>query len=223
LLPAAATPGRAPAGAADGSVVLFQGDSITDAGRDRGVADPNSAGALGSGYPLLVASAALAAHPDRGLRFYNRGISGNKVPDLAARGARGRGVRPTPAGVQRPGAPQHAAILGRRWRPPHPRRPRRHRGAVASRGEAVIVGLLSLATRLAAQDAPLEAFRDNIAAIHARDRAAYLAHYLHTPALARVGPDGLHQGYEEFAQGAGAGWPDTLVATHFRVVPLTPD
>src|SRR5256886_5178130 len=72
---------------ADGSVVLFQGDSITDAGRDRGVADRNSAGALGSGYPLLAAAAALAAHPDRGLRFYNRGISGNKVPDLAARWA----------------------------------------------------------------------------------------------------------------------------------------
>src|SRR5881397_2560668 len=87
LLPAATTAGRAPAGAADGTVVLFQGDSITDAGRDRGLADPNSAGALGSGYPLLVASAALAAHPDRGLRFYNRGISGNKVPDLAARWA----------------------------------------------------------------------------------------------------------------------------------------
>src|SRR5438477_12896984 len=56
-------------------------------GRDRGVADPNSARALGSGYPLLVASAALAAYPDRGLRFYNRGISGNKVPDLQARWA----------------------------------------------------------------------------------------------------------------------------------------
>src|SRR2546430_8500466 len=58
LLPAAAAAGRAPVGAADGSVVLFQGDSITDAGRDRGVADPNSAGALGSGYPLLAAAAA---------------------------------------------------------------------------------------------------------------------------------------------------------------------
>src|SRR5207247_8664030 len=79
--------GRAPAGSTDGTVVLFQGDSITDAGRDRGVADPNSASALGSGYPLLVASAALAAHPDRGLRFYNRGLSRNKVPDLAARRA----------------------------------------------------------------------------------------------------------------------------------------
>src|SRR5437016_6142248 len=86
LWPAAATADRAPA-PTDGTVILFQGDSITDAGRDRGVADPNAARALGSGYPLLVAAAALAARPDRGLRFYNRGVSGNKVPDLAARWA----------------------------------------------------------------------------------------------------------------------------------------
>src|SRR2546430_9977579 len=105
----------------------------------------------------------------------------------------------------------------------------RHRGAVASRGKAlrpivaVTLALLPTAAPLAAQGTALDAFRDNIAAIHARDRAAYLSHYLHTPALARVGPDGLHQGYEEFAQGAGAAWPDTLLPTHFRVVPLTPD
>src|SRR3989442_11890344 len=36
---------------------------------------------------------------------------------------------------------------------------------------------------------PMEAFRGNIAAIHARDRAAYLSHYLHTPELARVDGD----------------------------------
>jgi len=87
LWPAAATPDGPPAGATDGTVVLFQGDSITDCGRDRTVATANAAGALGTGYPLLVAAAALAAHPDRGLRFYNRGVSGNKVPDLAARWA----------------------------------------------------------------------------------------------------------------------------------------
>jgi lysophospholipase L1-like esterase len=75
----------APARSADGLVVLFQGDSITDAGRDRQVSEPNLARGLGSGYPLLVAAAALAAHPDRALRFYNRGVSGNKVPDLASR------------------------------------------------------------------------------------------------------------------------------------------
>jgi lysophospholipase L1-like esterase len=87
LWPAARTAHRAPARTADGAVVLFQGDSITDAGRDRAVVEPNAARALGSGYPLLVAAAALAAHPDRALRFYNRGVSGNKVPDLAARWA----------------------------------------------------------------------------------------------------------------------------------------
>jgi lysophospholipase L1-like esterase len=76
---------QTPASAPDGTVILFQGDSITDCGRHRTAAEPNSAGALGTGYPLLVASAALAAHPERGLRFYNRGVSGNKVPDLQQR------------------------------------------------------------------------------------------------------------------------------------------
>ena len=67
------------------TVILFQGDSVTDCGRNRTVTDPNSAGPLGTGYPLLVASAELAAHPESGLRFYNRGISGNKIPDLEQR------------------------------------------------------------------------------------------------------------------------------------------
>jgi lysophospholipase L1-like esterase len=69
------------------AVVLFQGDSVTDCGRDRAVADPNAAGPLGTGYPLLIASAELAAQPQRGLKFYNRGISGNKIPDLEQRWA----------------------------------------------------------------------------------------------------------------------------------------
>jgi len=81
-LPIGAVTTQAPA---NGTVVLFQGDSITDAGRNRASADANSAGALGSGYPLLVASAVLAARPGGALRFYNRGISGNKVPDLQQR------------------------------------------------------------------------------------------------------------------------------------------
>ncbi len=80
---AIAEPPQAPA--SKGTVVLFQGDSITDASRNRESGDPNAAGALGNGYPLLVASAVLAARPAGGLRFYNRGISGNKVPDLQQR------------------------------------------------------------------------------------------------------------------------------------------
>jgi lysophospholipase L1-like esterase len=70
-----------------GTVVLFQGDSITDWGRNRAVGDPNVSAALGTGYPLLVASAELAAHPESALKFYNRGVSGNKVPDLEQRWA----------------------------------------------------------------------------------------------------------------------------------------
>ncbi len=65
--------------------VLFQGDSITDAGRNRGAAAPNQADALGVGYPLRVASTLLEEHPERGLLCFNRGVSGNTVPDLAAR------------------------------------------------------------------------------------------------------------------------------------------
>src|SRR5258705_4250978 len=61
-----------------GTVVLFQGDSITDCGRDRASADPNRAGPLGTGYPLLIAAAELAARPERGLKVFNRGISGNR-------------------------------------------------------------------------------------------------------------------------------------------------
>jgi len=77
--------------------------------------------------------------------------------------------------------------------------------------------------RLASQSTPLDAFHGNIAAIHAHKRAAYLSYYLHTPTLARVGPDGLREGYDSFAAGVGTSWPDTLVATHFRIVPVTPD
>ena len=86
LWPAGAIAGG-PATAPDATVVVFQGDSITDCGRDRRVSEPNVASALGTGYPLLIAAAALARSPDRGLRFYNRGVSGNKVPDLEQRWA----------------------------------------------------------------------------------------------------------------------------------------
>lgn len=82
-LPGHAVPSVAPERGA--LTVLFQGDSITDNGRDRKAADPNTAGQLGGGYPYLVAAAALAAEPTRGLRFFNRGVSGNKVPDLTRR------------------------------------------------------------------------------------------------------------------------------------------
>lgn len=75
-----------PAATADESkVILFQGDSITDAGRNRRHAGSNNPGALGRGYPFLIGSWLLAAKPERGLKIYNRGISGHKVPDLQKR------------------------------------------------------------------------------------------------------------------------------------------
>lgn len=58
--------------------VLFQGDSITDAGRDR---DDDSS--LGNGYVSLIAESLAAANPAR--RVLNRGIAGNRVADLRAR------------------------------------------------------------------------------------------------------------------------------------------
>ncbi|MCU0918381.1 MAG: SGNH/GDSL hydrolase family protein [Planctomycetes bacterium] len=69
-----------------GAVVLFQGDSITDAGRDRNRENnANEARALGTGYAFLAASRLLSARPEAGLKIYNRGISGNKVFQLAER------------------------------------------------------------------------------------------------------------------------------------------
>ncbi len=69
-----------------GSVVLFQGDSITDAGRDRRrEGNANDARALGTGYAFLTAAPLLADHRDANLKIYNRGISGNKVFQLADR------------------------------------------------------------------------------------------------------------------------------------------
>lgn len=68
-----------------GAVILFQGDSITDAGRKKEVLEPNNGRGLGTGYAAMAAGELLSAHPDMDLKCYNRGISGNKVPDLAAR------------------------------------------------------------------------------------------------------------------------------------------
>ena len=68
-----------------GATVLFQGDSITDSGRSRTKTTANADGALGNGYPLLIAAPLLRDAPKAGWRFFNRGISGNRVPDLQTR------------------------------------------------------------------------------------------------------------------------------------------
>jgi lysophospholipase L1-like esterase len=69
----------------ENSTILFQGDSITDAGRNKREARANDAGALGRGYAFLAACQLLAENPDVQLKIYNRGISGNKVFQLADR------------------------------------------------------------------------------------------------------------------------------------------
>lgn len=65
-------------------VVLFQGDSITDAGRNRDEQAPNNSRALGTGYAFLSAARLLREHTDS-VKVFNRGISGNKVHQLAER------------------------------------------------------------------------------------------------------------------------------------------
>ena len=75
----------APKAPAKGTVILFQGDSITDAGRKKDVLEANNSKALGNGYAALAAGELLGAYPEAELKIYNRGISGNKIPDLAGR------------------------------------------------------------------------------------------------------------------------------------------
>lgn len=62
------------------AVVLFQGDSITDAGRNR-----NDGENLGSGYANLVTSLFTSKYPGKQATFLNRGVSGDRVVDLERR------------------------------------------------------------------------------------------------------------------------------------------
>jgi lysophospholipase L1-like esterase len=66
----------------EGYTFLFQGDSITDGNRTRNN-DWNHV--MGHGYQYIIASKLWYDFPTKGFHFFNRGISGNKVTDLAAR------------------------------------------------------------------------------------------------------------------------------------------
>lgn len=57
--------------------ILFQGDSITDAGRDK-----RNYHDLGAGYPRYAAEHIRAALPDTDFEFINFGISGNRTCQL---------------------------------------------------------------------------------------------------------------------------------------------
>jgi lysophospholipase L1-like esterase len=67
------------------NTILFQGDSITDAGRNREDNSFNNPRALGSGYAILAAAGLLEKYAPMSLKVYNKGISGNKVFQLAER------------------------------------------------------------------------------------------------------------------------------------------
>lgn len=68
-----------------GNVLLFQGDSITDAGRDRAVTVPNDITALGCGYVNQAASELMCRDASAGLSVYNRGCGGHRVYQLSDR------------------------------------------------------------------------------------------------------------------------------------------
>lgn len=60
--------------------ILFQGDSITDAGRSR-----EDAHQLGNGYPKYTAEVIREAYPRAEFEFINHGISGDRAESLLAR------------------------------------------------------------------------------------------------------------------------------------------
>ena len=65
-----------------GSKILFQGDSITDSGRDR------ENDTLGFGYVNYISAFFQSMYPEHGCTFINRGISGNRSSDLCERWTR---------------------------------------------------------------------------------------------------------------------------------------
>lgn len=64
--------------------LLMLGDSITDCGRVRPIAEA-SGDALGIGYVSLINACLTATSPQARIRIVNMGVSGNTVRDLAAR------------------------------------------------------------------------------------------------------------------------------------------
>jgi lysophospholipase L1-like esterase len=62
------------------TTVLFQGDSITEAGRDH-TRDNN----LGTGYAMMVANYFATEFAEKKVRFLNRGVAADKIKDLKNR------------------------------------------------------------------------------------------------------------------------------------------
>lgn len=64
----------------DNDIVLFQGDSVTDTGRN--YEDKNN---LGSGYAMMSSVFFAATFPEKNVKFINRGVNGNRSKDLENR------------------------------------------------------------------------------------------------------------------------------------------
>ncbi len=62
------------------AIVLFQGDSITDAGRNR-----EDSTCLGYGYAMMVGAWFSSLYPEKRVQFINRGVGGDRITDLLAR------------------------------------------------------------------------------------------------------------------------------------------
>jgi acyl-CoA thioesterase-1 len=60
--------------------VLFQGDSITEAGRDY-----TREYSLGTGYAMIVANWFSSHNVEKKVRFLNRGVAADKIKDLKNR------------------------------------------------------------------------------------------------------------------------------------------
>ena len=60
--------------------ILFQGDSVTDAGRDR-----SNPADMGEGYPRYASAMIQDSFPDSEFEFVNLGISGNRTEHLVTR------------------------------------------------------------------------------------------------------------------------------------------
>lgn len=114
-----------------------------------------------------------------------------------------------------------------------------HSGRTTHKVRRLLVGIACLAagptlTAAGAQRAPsradmakdsadaLTTFRENIAAIHGRDKARYLATYVHTERLVRHSPAGIETGYDGWPAITDNAWPDTLIVKEMRVVPVAP-
>ena len=66
--------------------IVFQGDSITDCGRNNcgGAGYPMEYN-MGPGYAGIISTMLQGEHPEKDYRVFNRGISGNRIVDLYAR------------------------------------------------------------------------------------------------------------------------------------------